>query len=678
MQRLFLLTAGVAAVASASEVTPVQKVIQLLENMKVKGTEELKKEQEQFEKYSKFCEQTLIDKQREINEGTDTMEEKSADIEKAKSEQERLTTEIEEHTADIGKSKAEQKKATEIRGTERADFEETHKDYTESIDALGRAIKGLKADAAKHASFVQLRAVKSLKMMPEEAVNSIDAYLNDATEAPEAPADEKPMDALLMESSTLAQAPKAKTYESSSGGIIEMLEGLQDKFLDERNELEKEETKTKHEYELLMQGLKGEETQDTKDQQQKTEFKSKQAQTQAGAEADYEEASVELTEDSKYRSDLETTCKKKASDFAERQKLRKEEIEVVGKAQDIIAGGAVAGSAEKHLPGLVQTGSALAFLRSEASANSAPGTMRAAKFLQQQANKLNSRVLSAAAVRAGADPMEKVKRMIENLIVKLNEEANKDATKEAWCQTELKTNEATREDKSDTTESLQSEVDALTSSIKKLGNEGATLTKELTELQAAMKEATEIRSKESEKNLATIKDAKEAQKAVAKALEVLKEFYTRAGEATALVQKSGSEDPEVFGDEPYKGMGGESGGVVGILEVIESDFARLESETTTSESQGKKEYEEFMLDSKMDKKSKETAKEHKAHKSDTQTQELAQTEQDLAGTQKELDAALTYYEKLKDDCINTGKSYAERKAQHEQEIKDLEEALEML
>eukprot|EP00441_Pelagodinium_beii_P024328 CAMPEP_0197656646 /NCGR_PEP_ID=MMETSP1338-20131121/42705_1 /TAXON_ID=43686 ORGANISM="Pelagodinium beii, Strain RCC1491" /NCGR_SAMPLE_ID=MMETSP1338 /ASSEMBLY_ACC=CAM_ASM_000754 /LENGTH=44 /DNA_ID= /DNA_START= /DNA_END= /DNA_ORIENTATION= len=44
MQRLFLLTAGVAAVASASEVTPVQKVIQLLENMKVKGTEELKKE----------------------------------------------------------------------------------------------------------------------------------------------------------------------------------------------------------------------------------------------------------------------------------------------------------------------------------------------------------------------------------------------------------------------------------------------------------------------------------------------------------------------------------------------------------------------------------------------------------------------------------------------------------
>eukprot|EP00441_Pelagodinium_beii_P046819 CAMPEP_0197622302 /NCGR_PEP_ID=MMETSP1338-20131121/2662_1 /TAXON_ID=43686 ORGANISM="Pelagodinium beii, Strain RCC1491" /NCGR_SAMPLE_ID=MMETSP1338 /ASSEMBLY_ACC=CAM_ASM_000754 /LENGTH=676 /DNA_ID=CAMNT_0043192019 /DNA_START=50 /DNA_END=2080 /DNA_ORIENTATION=- len=676
MQRLSLLIAGAVAVASASEVTPVQKVIQLLENMKVKGTEELKKEQEQFKAYSKFCEQTLIDKGREIAEGTDTMEQKSADIESAKSEQERLATEIAEHAADIGQSQADQKKATEVRGTERADFEETHKDYTESVDALGRAIKGLKADAAKHVSLVQLRAVKSLKMLPEEAVNSIDAYLNDAPEATASAPEAQPMDALLMESSSLDQPPKAKTFESSTGGIIEMLEGLQDKFVDERNELEKEETKKKHEYELLMQGLKAQEAQDSKDKQQKTEFQSKQAQRQAGAEADYQDAADEKDEDTKYRDDLKATCTKKASDFEERQKLRKEEIEVVGKAQDIISGGAVAGSADKHLPGFVQTGSALAFLRSDANA---PHAVQVAKFLQQQAAKLNSRVLAAAAVRAGADPMEKVKRMIENLIVKLNEEANKDATKEAWCQTELSTNKATREDKSDTTESLQSEVDALTASIQKLGDEGATLTKELSELQAAIKESTEIRTKESEKNLATIKDAKEAQKAVAQALEVLKEFYTRAGEATALVQsQSSSSEPEIFGDEPYKGMGGESGGVVGILEVIESDFARLESETTAAESAGKEEYEQFMLDSKMAKKSKETAKEHKAHKHDTQSQELAQTETDLAGTQKELDAAMTYYEKLKDDCINTGKSYAERKAQQEQEIKDLQEALEML
>ena len=33
--------------------------------------------------------------------------------------------------------------------------------------------------------------------------------------------------------------------------------------------------------------------------------------------------------------------------------------------------------------------------------------------------------------------------------------------------------------------------------------------------------------------------------------------------------------PETF-DKAYKGMGGESGGVLGMLEVIQSDFSRLE------------------------------------------------------------------------------------------------------
>ena len=63
----------------------------------------------------------------------------------------------------------------------------------------------------------------------------------------------------------------------------------------------------------------------------------------------------------------------------------------------------------------------------------------------------------------------------------------------------------------------------------------------------------------------------EAQTAVAQALTVLKEFYEKAAEATALLQ--GKQKPEVF-DEPYTGMQSESGGVLGMLEVIASDFAR--------------------------------------------------------------------------------------------------------
>ena len=86
--------------------------------------------------------------------------------------------------------------------------------------------------------------------------------------------------------------------------------------------------------------------------------------------------------------------------------------------------------------------------------------------------------------------------------------------------------------------------------------------KAVAELDAAMAKATKLRQEEKAKNTETISDSQEAQTAVAQALTVLKEFYAKAGEATAFVQQKA--EPEIF-DKPYKGMGGESGGVVGML-----------------------------------------------------------------------------------------------------------------
>merc|ERR1719487_1468894 len=167
--------------------------------------------------------------------------------------------------------------------------------------------------------------------------------------------------------------------------------------------------------------------------------------------------------------------------------------------------------------------------------------------------------------------------MIKDLIVRLMEEANEEAEHKGWCDTELSTNEQTRKEKTEAVEMLHAEIDELKSSIAQLGEDLSELSKSVAELDQAMATATEQRQKEKAENTVTIKDASDAQTAVAQALVVLKEFYAKAAEATAFVQQ-----PEVF-DSPYKGMGAESGGVVGMLEVIESDFARLESETKASE-----------------------------------------------------------------------------------------------
>jgi len=665
MQRLLLVLSLILG-ALASEVTPVQKVIQLLDGMKAKGTKEMQEEQAQYAKYERFCEDTLIDKQRSIAKASEKIEILEAEIQKSISQAERLTTEIAEHSADIASTKEEQEKALAVRKEERADFVSTLTDYTESIDAIGRAIKALK-DNNKKLSFVQLAAVRSLKKLPMDAFNSIDAYLSDSSDS-ESPS-------LLMEASK--QPPAPKVYESQSGGVVSMLESLQDKFVDERMSLEKEEAQKKHAYELLAQGLKTQETQSSKDKKQKAAFKAKELESKAANEGELEETTTERASDQKYRADLKSTCEKKATDMTSRTKLRKEELEAIAKATEIIAG-TVAGSAEKHLPSLLQIRSrsaVLAFLRSEG-----PSREQAARFLQQGATALGSRVLAAAAVRVRADPIAKVKEMIQDLITKLNEQNDKAAEKKAECDLQLTENKATREEKTDGVDTLKSEIDQLSAAITKLGEDSVTLTKEISELDSAMKTATELRMKEKEKNVVTIKDAKEAQVAVAQALSVLNEFYEKAGEATALVQQSAgdhSAQPEIF-DESYNGMGGESGGVVGMLEVIQSDFARLEAETTAEEAKAKKEFEDFMEDSKVDKGSKATAIDHKARKKQTKSQDLTTAKADLLGTEKELDAAMETFKKLTATCLDTGASFKERQAQRAQEIKDLQEALEML
>merc|ERR1739848_23155 len=185
-----------------------------------------------------------------------------------------------------------------------------------------------------------------------------------------------------------------------------------------------------------------------------------------------------------------------------------EEIAAVEKAIEILSSGTVSGASEKHLPQLIQKSSSLAQLRSVA-AN--PNQLRVASYLKEQASRINSRVLSALAMRVADDPFKKVKKMIKDLIVKLMEEANEEAEHKGWCDTELSTNEQTRKEKTEAVETLHAEIDELEASIAKLTEEITDLTKAVAELDAAVAKATSVREDEKAKNTVTIKDAQDAQ-----------------------------------------------------------------------------------------------------------------------------------------------------------------------
>jgi len=624
-----------------------------------KAKKEKHDEQVQFAAYKQFCDDIAEEKKTAISKANEKIDVLKADIQKAIASTKKLGKEIAEHDEDISVWNGDIKATTRVRSFETADYNSLHKDYSESIDALQRAIAVLKKQAydRKQASFVQVSALSGLPLIPQDAKKTIEAFL--ATR-------QTPDEGLSV------TAPEAYGYEFQSHGVIAVLEKLLDKFIDELTVLEKEEMNTKHAFEMLAQDLTAQIEQATQDKTEQSALKARTLQAKADAEGDLQDTTTTRDADVKYLADLTATCEQKATDFVARQELRDDEFKAIGKAIEIISSSSVSGNADKYLPGLLQE-STLAQLRADSRS---PTQQQVAFYLHKQARQLNSHILSALAVRVAADPFKKVKKMIKDLIVRLMEEATDEAEHKGWCDTELSTNEHTRKEKTESVEMLHAEIDQLGASIAKLSEEIVSLAKAVAELDVAMAEATKLRAAEKEKNMETIKDAQEAQTAVAQALVVLKEFYAKAGEATALIQQQPT-PPPIF-DKEYKGMQAENGGIVGMLEVIELDFARLEADTKAAEAAAQQEYDTFMTDSKVDKTAKTKDIEHKTAKKQGEEQALSVKTGDLEGAQKELDAALGYFDKLKPSCIDAGVSYDDRVMRRKEEIESLRDALRIL
>merc|ERR1719502_1837372 len=337
---------------SASTVTPIQKVLTLMEDMKTKAIAEKRAEEVHFSAFSQWCTDTKRTKTDEINKGNEKIDMLNAQIEKARVLIEQLTARILELQEDIGRWKKDEKSATTVRDAERADFTATVTDYTESIDALSQAISVLKKQAydRKQAALVQtsLLQVQSLKLVPAASKRVLTSFLQQDPEL-------------------AYNAPEANGYEFQSGGVVEMLEKLQDEFSSKRTDLQKEELGAQQAFEQIMQQLADNIENAEFEISKKTKRRAQTQENKAEMEGDLAQTTADRDEDQKYLDDTRALCQQKTSDFEARNKLRGEEIDAIQKAIDIIGSEAVAGSGDKHLPALMQIRkkSALAQLRSD-------------------------------------------------------------------------------------------------------------------------------------------------------------------------------------------------------------------------------------------------------------------------------------------------------------------------
>jgi len=661
----------------------------MMGDMKNKAINEKNAEEVQFAKFQGFCANTEKSKTKAIKDGEDDFEQLSADIQKFESDSKVLSEEIVKLDETIDLAEKDKAAATSLREKEKADYDATHAEYEENLADLQNAMTKIKAmmsenPAASAASLLQ-KLANGAELLPATK-QYVTAFLSESSGADQAFADGEGLE---------VTAPEAAAYESQSGGIVDMMVSLEDKLQDEKSQLEKEESDKSHAHNMMVGSLTNQIKEQSDTRNKKIGQKQAAEQGSSKAKGDLADTQATLESDGKYLSDLKVMCEEKATEFAARQKLRAEELEALDKAMEIIAEGA-APHADKAF---FQKGTVLVQLRSSVTQ---PQQMQVASFLAEAGNRQGSNLLAALAVRASSDPFGKVKKMIKDMVFKLTEEATEEAEHKGFCDTELGTNKITRDSKTADAEELSAQIEGLSAEIKKLTMEVADLSDQVTEIDKAVAEMTTSRAEEKSKNQKTLEDALQAKTAVENAMAVLKQFYEKAAQATALnqgpigyddralnilnkqrggaslLQTRGPADdaPGTF-SKPFQGSGGE-GGILGMMEVILSDFQRLEAETNEAEHAAKEEYDAFMADSAEDKAVKNADIKFKTNKKTMAESDLATAKKDLKSTQAELDAALEYYEKLKPSCVDAGESYEERVARRKAEIESLQEALKIL
>jgi len=650
------LIVALIGVCHGSGVTPIGKVLELMNGMLAKGKEAKHQEEVEFTKFHQFCDDTRTETKASIKTGTNQILQLNADIEKAEADAQAFAGEIAELDQTIADEESELKAATAVRQTENSDYQATHADLSESITAIARAIQVLKAkDMSTHqASLLQ---IQRMPQIPVDVKATITSFLSLASNSEDGP-------------------PEAYGYEFQSGSVIAMLQKLKLKFEDQRLGLEKAEIASKSNFQLLKQKLTDDIKYNTKSAQDRTQKRAGRLSDAAEAKGELAQTEATKAADEVKLSDLLASCAARADEYERNQVIRAEEIKSISQAADILASASVSGNAAKHLPAALMQNSAFAQLRSTNPGDSRI-RQRVIELLQSKSKKLGSRYLALVASRVAEDPFGKVKKMIKDLIVKLMEEANAEADHKGFCDTELATNKQTREIKTAEVEDLTNQVEKNTANIAQLTQEITTLSDEIAEINQQQAEASALRAAQKAKNAEAVADAKEAQAAVERALQILKDFY--ASDKTSLLQ--GGLDAEMQQasqvKEPYTGMIA-GGNIIDFLDVILSDFARLESETSTDDDQQAASHERFTDDSNEDKAVKTTAMNHKTRQRE-QTEELTRNlKKELSLTQQELDAALNYYDKLKPDCVDQGLSYEDRVGNRKSEIESLQEALRVL
>merc|ERR1719506_1010132 len=540
--------------------------------------------------------------------------------------------------------KTASKEATAIREKEAAAFTAEEKELMEVIDMLQRAVAILEKEMGGGASMMQIKTASTL----EQAL----AAMVQASEISTADASKLTAFVQTQDSDEETGAPAGEVYESKSGGIVDTLNGLLDKAQGQLDAATKEETTAKNNYDLKKQSLTDEMKYANKDMDAAKKGLAESSEIKAAAEGDLGVTTKDLNEDVNALGSLHQDCMTKAEDFEAETTSRGEELKALAMAKKAVKDN-TGGATEQQY----------SFLQLSSDAKNFE-VIRMVKDLARKQHapelaQLASRLNSAVRLNHGADVFAKIKGMISDMIEKLEQEAAEAAELKEWCDKEIAESTAKKEEADALFEKLSTKLNSAESKSAKLKEETAQLQKELAELADTQAEMDKIRADEKATYEKNKPEMEQGLKGVKLALKILNDYYAKA-------------------DKSHSSSDGAGSGIIGMLEVIESDFTKSITEMVAAEQTAASTYEKETNENAIEKTTKQQDVKYKTKEAASLDKKAAELTTDRDGVKSELDAVNDYLKSLDDKCTYKVESYAERKARREAEINGLKEALDIL
>jgi len=697
MMRTFHFTICLALLAGSSvAVTPIEKVITLLEGLKDEVESDAKIEGKAYDEFACFCKDETTKKSDSVNAGEKKINVLSADIADKTQEKADDSSELLGRKKDQEELNVKLQETNERCAKEKAEYEVEAADLSKAIQGLKDAIKSMKESKPSLLS-IQQKLGKTFEMADAMSLLKTPKH--------------KAVAAFIQQTSSVD--PSDPEYKFHSNDIIDVCENLLVDYKATKKTLDEEWEKTRKGCEELKKSLKKQlkANKDAMDDLVKNIAKLKEEIAQH--REDLITADELMKDDQLYLKDLQARCEDRANDFDQRAAMRNDEVAALTSALEILKGTVTETSNEVNKRALLQyaraqqgakkvdspvtavstasstaTLKAISFLQDSSSNDKAQGFLaltenamrdRALDFLKKEGQRIHSVALTSLATRVSADPFKKVKGLIQKLIERLLTEAKNEATKKGFCDTELGKARKNRDFRYTESKDLSADLASLEAKRDELIAEIKDLQKTIKEVTQALKEATEQREEEKKANMKTLKTAKEGLAALNEALLTLRVFYKQAAKAAFVQASPVDEDTKGPGfSGNYKGKQSGMKAIFALLETMVSDFDRTHRTTEEAEHNAHRDYVEFSQTAKSTIAGSETKLELDQQDLKTTRTSLKTKMDDLQTAVDLLDSALETIEELKPTCIDTGMSYKERVAKREDEIKALEKALEIL